>query len=265
MQRLDALLPEQARVGNWKRRYAPIGEKQGRVGLFTGCVGRISDQQALDAAIAVLTSLGYEVIVPGDQGCCGALQQHSGNPKAARSMGDINHKAFAGQGLDVILYLASGCGAQLATQTMEVPALEVSQFLNRCHWPESVQLHPLASSVGLHSPCTLKHQLKLADEPAKLLLRIPDIRLTRLDHITCCGAAGSYLLEQPEMSDTLAAQATRRILEQNLHYLATSNSGCALQIAKGIRNTDRPIRVVHPIQLIYFSLNGRGDQNSPEY
>lgn len=253
--RLDALLPDRARVGKWRQQYSPATPKQGRVGLFTGCAGRISDRQALDAAIAVLTRLGYEVIIPGNQGCCGAMHQHSGDPVTADAMALNNQQAFGDKGLDALIYLASGCGSQLIKQPLPIPVLEISQFLNRCHWPNDAVLHPMDCTVGLHAPCTLKHQLKLADEPENLLLRIPGIRLTCLDRIECCGAAGSYLLEQPMMADALGEQAIQQVPLQDLQVLATSNSGCVLQLASEIRKSGQAIRTVHPIELINTSLN----------
>ena len=253
--RLDNLLPDQASAGRWNQHYSPVTPKQGRVGLFTGCAGRISDRQALDAAVAVLTRLGYEVIIPGDQGCCGAMHQHSGDPVTAAAMAINNQQAFGEKGLDAIVYLASGCGTQLIKQPFTTPVYEVSQFLNHCCWPEDSVLSPMDCAVGLHSPCTLKHQLKLADEPEKLLLRIPGIRLIRLDRIECCGAAGSYLLEQPDMADALGARAIQQVPVQELQYLATSNSGCALQFTREIRKTGYPVKTVHPVELINNSLN----------
>ncbi|WP_260294369.1 (Fe-S)-binding protein [Sedimenticola hydrogenitrophicus] len=260
--RLDGLLPEHARVGSWRSSYPATTSRQGRVGLFTGCAGRISDRRALDAAIAVLTRLGFAVVVPDDQGCCGAMHQHTGEPQTAETMATINHKAFADKELDAVLYLASGCGTQLTELPLPAPVYEISQFLNRCHWPDDMRLNPVDGAVGLHSPCTLRHQLKLADEPEKLLLRIPGIRLIRLDQIQCCGAAGSYLLEQPEMSDALGARAIQQLPGQELQFLATSNSGCALQLARGLRQAGRKIRTVHPVELVEISLRERGSDQA---
>ncbi|AKH22280.1 hypothetical protein AAY24_13865 [Sedimenticola thiotaurini] len=255
MRRLDDLLPNRARLGSWRPRYPTSSPKQGRVGLFTGCAGRISDRPALDAAIAVLTRLGYEVVVPENQGCCGAMHQHGGDPTSAERMSNVNQRAFDNQGLDAIIYLASGCGAQLTRHPFAAPLYEISQFLNRCHWPTECQLNAMDCTVGLHSPCTLKYPLELTNEPEQLLRRIPDLRLVCLDQIDCCGAAGSYLLEQPAMSDALGSRAIRQVALQQLQFLATSNSGCALQLAREVRQSPQTIRTVHPVELINQSLN----------
>jgi len=254
-QRLDNLIPENAKVGSWANLYPPTTTPQGRVGLFTGCVGRISDRTALDAAIKVLTRLGFEVAIPSDQGCCGALQQHAGESLEAQQMSEINIQAFKRAGLDAILFVASGCGAHLVKQSFDIPVLEITQFLNRCHWPAQIELKPLPHTVGLHTPCSLKHQLKLASEPERLLQRIPGIQLITLQQVDCCGAAGSYLLEQPAMADALRQNAIDKITPMNLQYLATSNSGCALHLAGGLREIVGKPQILQPIELIEMSLS----------
>lgn len=255
-QRVDNLLPENARVGHWATLYPATTPSQGRVGLFTGCVGRMSDRTALDAAIKVLNRLGYAVVIPSDQGCCGALQQHAGESRAAQRMGDNNKRAFSRARVDAILFVASGCGAHLVRQSFDGPVLEITQFLNRCHWPDEIELKPLPCRVGLHTPCTLRHQLKLASEPERLLQRIPELRLVPLQQIDCCGAAGSYLLEQPAMADALRQNAIDQIIPMDLEFLATSNSGCALHLASGLCARVGKPRILQPIELIEMSLRG---------
>ncbi len=247
-------MPTNAKVGHWKKTYPTKTKPQGRVGLFTGCVGRISDRSGLNAAIKVLNHLGYEVVIPTNQGCCGALQRHAGDNKTAQQMSMQNQDAFSQDALDAIIYIASGCGAQLTQQVFSVPTWEISHFLNSIEWPEGIDLQPLPYRVALHSPCTLEHQLKLGDQPARLLSRIPQIQLTPLTEIDCCGAAGSYLIEQPTLADALRDRAIECIQSVEPEFLATSNSGCALHLASGLREKSKKRRVVHPVELIEMSL-----------
>ncbi|MCW8889085.1 MAG: heterodisulfide reductase-related iron-sulfur binding cluster [Sedimenticola sp.] len=253
--RLDDLIPTHAKVGHWRRDYPATSAQQGRVGLFTGCAGRISDRLALDAAISVLNRLGFEVVIPTQQGCCGALHQHAGDSETALIYSQQNQAAFGRDNLDAVLYVASGCGAQLNQQRFSVPTWEISHFINSCNWPPEVTLNPLPYRIGLNTPCSLKHSLKLDDQPPLLLNRIPEIDLTPLTQIDCCGAAGSYLLEQPTLSDALRDKAMATFKPAELDFLATSNSGCALQLASGLRKTNKNLRVVHPIELIAMSMS----------
>ena len=257
--RIDDLMPPQTRLRRWPRVSRPTSSPQGRVALFTGCVGRVADRPALEAAITLLRRLNYEVAIPGDQGCCGAMHQHGGAPENADTMARQNRQAFQSGDYDAVIYLASGCGAQLVNQIDDTPVLEISQFLVRSHWPKDVSLGRLDCSVALHTPCSQKNQLQLGDTPHEILARIPGIQLRRLEEIDCCGAAGSYLLLQPEMSDRLQSRALDHLYACQPDVLATSNTGCALQLAAGIRKDGRKVRVVHPVELLLESVH-KGDQ-----
>ncbi|MCK5360222.1 MAG: (Fe-S)-binding protein, partial [Gammaproteobacteria bacterium] len=64
------------------------------VSLFLGCVARSMDGKTLDDAIFVLEKIGYSVIIPTGQVCCGALTLHSGKEQDAKSLMMKNILAF---------------------------------------------------------------------------------------------------------------------------------------------------------------------------
>ena len=59
-------------------------EARARVGLFTGCVARLTERTTLKATLKVLHQLQIEVVIPESQGCCGAMQQHQGETATVR-------------------------------------------------------------------------------------------------------------------------------------------------------------------------------------
>lgn len=255
IRRLDALLPETVDSAPWNNPPDIRNKPQRRVALFTGCIARISERSAMDAAIRVMHRLKIEVIIPSNQGCCGAMHKHTGDPATADTMAEANLTAFNALDIDAILYLASGCGAQLASygedrHRLTAPVMEISQYLLGLPELDSLPLQPLAKRVALHTPCTLKHVLKGQKAPEQLLRRIPELVLEPLPDSGCCGAAGSYLLDQPEMSDKLRDIAINQLMEIKPEIIATSNTGCALHLGSGIRQASLAIEVVHPIQLI---------------
>ncbi len=69
----------------------------------------------------------------------------------------------------------------------------------------------------------------------------------------CCGAAGSYNLTEPEMSDRLAERKLRNILEANVEAVITANAGCSLQIQAVLRQAGKKIRVFHPMDILDWS------------
>lgn len=254
VRRLGNLLPPLAATSGWHKVYPADGKILGRVGLFTGCVGRITERPALEAAIRLLNRLGLEVIVPRDQGCCGALHLHNGAPDPARMLATTNRKAFKAADVESVIYLASGCGAQLLDYAslggaLQPAPIDISSYLTALSRLGELKLAPLEQRVLLHTPCSQRHAIRQPDQALPLLRRIPGIDLQVLPDQGCCGAAGSYLLTQASMSDRLRRETLEAIETRGGTILATSNTGCALHLAAGQRQRGSTVEVLHPVEL----------------
>ncbi len=254
--RLDRYLPRLPRTVKWRSRYEPQGTSRGDVALFTGCMAPF-DQATLRAATGLLAKWGYRVHIPPAQVCCGALDLHAGNPREARRLAMANREVFDALQAHALVFTASGCGATLSEygmlygEKLKMPVMGISQFLNRAGQPETITLLPLQKKVAVHDPCTLTHVLRTENSVYGLLARIPEIQLTPLpDNATCCGAAGSYMLTQPEMADALLADKIEQLRSLQPDILLTSNTGCALHLQAGIREAGLEIEVMHPVTLV---------------
>src|SRR6478672_5561262 len=60
------------------------GEPRMKVAMLLGCVQRAFFGDVNAATARVLGAYGCEVVAPGDQGCCGALELHAGRDEPAR-------------------------------------------------------------------------------------------------------------------------------------------------------------------------------------
>ena len=232
----------------WQTTYPAIGERVGQIGLFLGCISRFSNQAALLSATRILNQLGWEVVIPPKQTCCGALYQHAGDAATAHKLGAQNQAAFDGQSLEAILTIASGCGAHIKEYGhLSTPTYDISNFLNQQIWPEQIKLKPLPQQVIVHDACSLK----TASAVYQLLKRIPDIELISLaENSLCCGAGGINLVTEPQMADALLAPKLTSLQEHQATILLTSNTSCALHFAAGIRKAGLNIEVLHPVQLL---------------
>jgi glycolate oxidase iron-sulfur subunit len=244
----------------WRAVYPAVGVQRGAVALFLGCVARLIDTETNLAAIFVLNRLGYTVHVPRTQTCCGALYQHSGRMDEAKALILQNKQAFADLKIDAIISTASGCGAHLversAQQPMEgfsAPVMDINQFLVEQDWSD-VSFAPLPKKVAVHDPCTLRNVLRAASLPYQLLSHIPEIEVVALaGNHQCCGAAGTYFLDQPEIAESLLNEKIAALTRLHARYLVTSNIGCALHIASGLQHQKRQgsvIEVLHPVTLL---------------
>ena len=126
LEAIEGLLPPLAPEG-FADRFPLVVPAQGprryRVGLVLGCVQRLFDPAVNQAAVAVLSANGIEVVIPPEQGCCGAMTHHQGELEQTQALAQQLVASFAavvGPGkaagaepLDAVLVGASGCGHSL--------------------------------------------------------------------------------------------------------------------------------------------------------
>ena len=241
-----------------------------RVGLFSGCIMDVSEAVIHESTLTLLRYFGCEVVVPGNQGCCGALHVHSGDRKTAREFALKNLGAFEHSHLDAIISNAAGCGAQLKEYHnlfyAKTPGFEkdwigfgnklvdILEFLSR--FPEllkSLSWREDEEVVLYDAPCHLMYAQKVDKNPRKLLSSLPGIRLVPLNESNwCCGSAGIYNLIQPELSGAVLnrkVESIRQTLRTNpkATTILTGNPGCLYQIRAGIRSQNIDLRILHPV------------------
>jgi glycolate oxidase iron-sulfur subunit len=266
VQRLESLLPTLPARLPGQVFHSAQGLRRGRVALFLGCVARVLDAGTLAAAIRLLTRLGFDVVIPENQACCGALQREAGQSEQAQSLARYNLDAFRAAGVDAVITVASGCGAVLAdsgrndgTSTEHhVRILDIHQFLADVELPESMTLAPLPVTIAVQDPCSLRNALRAEQAVYALLGRIPAARIVPLaENHLCCGGAGGYPLRQPAMADLLRADKLAHLQQLQPAVLATANLGCALHLVAGLRAQGLNIEVTHPLVLFERQLRER--------
>lgn len=234
-----------------------IGARRGRLGLFLGCLARRLDQPVQDAAIAVLTRLGWDVQVPLAQGCCGALHRHAGAVAGEAALLAGNRRAFGLGGLDAVIVSASGCyeNVGLALAGGGPPVHELLAFIAADPQLDRLALQPLAQRIALHTPCTQASVVRAPGAAAALLQRIPGLELMPIGGHGCCGAAGSQMLLDAERAARLRAPLIEATRASAAHQLASGNIGCRLHLQAGLVAAGLSLPARHPIELLAEALS----------
>lgn len=228
-------------------RYPAQAESRGRVALFTGCLAEHFDRETLLAAIALLNAIGFEVLVPPPQNCCGAIHQHNG--QAAAALIEHNVQIFNALAVDAVVHVASGCGAMLSEYPAESAdgarfrqrLYDINEFL-LAHWPDALALRPFAGKIAVHEPCSQRNVLKNQQAVYALLAKIPDATIEPLaDNATCCGAGGSYMLTHPRHAEQLRAWKRRAIDAAAADAVVSGNFGCAFFLNAGSGQVQHPL------------------------
>ncbi len=253
--------------------YPAKGTQRARVALLTGCAQQVLAPQINWATLRVLSENGVEIVIPKDQGCCGALAMHGGEADQARGLALRNFTSFP-HDVDAVLTNAAGCGSGMKEYPLLFKDLpdeaEAHRFADRVQ-DVSVFLKdlglkpppPLAEPLRLayHDACHLAHAQGVRREPRRLLESIPNLTLVEIpDGETCCGSAGTYNLEQPEIARTLGERKVGTILETKVDSVAAGNVGCIIQIQTYLEGQGESIPVLHTLEVLdraYSSLRMR--------
>ena len=237
----------------------PGAKQEIAVALFQGCASSVFDQQTLTATRRLLESLGYRVNIPRQQGCCGALHQHNGDPDTASRLAERNLRAFCTDD-EPILVTASGCTAQLKQYDKLSDQVAAHGFADRVndvlhflcqHHGSQLEFRPLNGTVALHIPCTHRNALKQEQSILEVLAWIPGMEVIVVNRRGgCCGAAGSYMLSQPELSDRLRSPLIDTLVQTGAKLLLTTNIGCAIHLQAGVKERGLEIDVLHPVVLL---------------
>ncbi len=264
---LGRLLPQDS-SGALPRRLAAKDEMQGRVALFLGCTGRLFERRALLAAAELLSHCGYAVELPRAPHCCGSRALAHGDLAQAEQQRSETLALFDGlltEGVTAVLTLNSACGGLLGQFERWAPGEASTRLVPKVHdlvtfllqEPRFATLpfNPSPLRVALHTPCSATNLLGPGHDPKALLRRIPGLELVSMpQRYGCCGAAGDYLLDHPQTADTLREPLLAALAEAPCAALATSNIGCALHLAEGLRAVGMRTEVLHPLVLLAGAL-----------
>lgn len=249
--------------------------RQGRVALFAGCVMSTVFAATDRATIRVLNANGYEVVVPEDQGCCGALTVHAGALDRARGLARRNIAAFEQSDADYVVVNAAGCGAELKeyarlfagapdwsdrAAAFTARVRDITELLgallaeNRLN----TRFAPLPLRITYQEPCHLAHAQRITLPPRALLGAIPELELVEMEESSlCCGSAGIYNITRPAMANRLGDRKVRHILATGAQAVVTANPGCHLQLRASLQRAGSPLPVLHIVDLLDAAYRGR--------
>ncbi|UHD14448.1 (Fe-S)-binding protein [Thiocapsa bogorovii] len=257
--RLPALRPYHrmaTAMGAVARPIAPLnleGPEGADCDLFLGCMGSAAEGRAVEATLKVAARLNLRLRIVSPDTCCGAMLRHNGLPAQADAQREACVRIHGDRPL---VGLASACVAELRGDPALGDTRELCAFLDGVAWPGSLRIRPDRRRVLVHEPCSHRNQLGGNAAVYRLLGRIPGLAVTPMPPGQgCCGAAGTYLFQHPVMAEALLADLLAPVRLDPPDVIVTTNPGCALHLAAGVREAGLEIAVLHPVELIAAALD----------
>ncbi len=267
MREMEAMLgPTQGGIRRWSAPHVTParGPVRYRVGFIEGCIMPQLFGDTNAATVRVLAMNGCVVYSPPKQGCCGALQMHTGDRPTAQDLARRNIEAFEGLGLDAIIINAAGCGSTLKeyahlladdpryaerARAFQNLVKDVSEFLASIDLVPPTQ--PVPMRVTYQDACHLVHGQGIRQQPRKLLRQIPGLELVEMNFSdVCCGSAGIYNLTHYDLSMRVLEEKMDNVLATGATAVVAPNPGCTMQLAYGARRRGVQLELLHVVDLL---------------
>jgi glycolate oxidase iron-sulfur subunit len=273
---MESLAPRLDRPEPLPERISASGERRAVVGLLTGCVQGAFFPGVNAATARVLQAEGCDVVVPRQQGCCGALSVHNGREDEGQRFARRLVDTFESTGVERVVVNAAGCGSTMkeyAELLADDPAYadRARAFSDRVRDITEVldelgpvaPRHPLEMTVAYHDACHLAHAQGIRAQPRKLLRAIPGLELREIaDPELCCGSAGVYNILNPEPARELGDRKAANIVATGAEVLVTANPGCLMQVSSALQRAERsvpsgrPMGMAHTVEVLDASIRG---------
>ncbi|MFC1932009.1 (Fe-S)-binding protein [Chloroflexota bacterium] len=208
--------------------------------------GSDADAQPLRDAVKVLSNLGVKFgYLAEDEPCCGGLLHYIGLHKEFAQNAQEVYDRLKSRGVKRIIGIVPSCTytlRNLIPDSVDGHDLEVKHFCEVV--AESISSHelrfPREVEVTYHDPCQLVRYLGLVEEPRQILRAIKGIELvetewTKGEWATCCGGGGGFEAVFPELSQILAVNRAKELVETGAEIIVTHCPGCIMQLKTGLK------------------------------
>jgi glycolate oxidase iron-sulfur subunit len=202
------------------------------------------------ATTHVLAAHGVEVVVPSGQGCCGALAAHSGDLTRGVRLAEGHRRAFPAD-VDALVVTAAGCGSWMKDHPQAgPPVLDAAEYLDQLGLRQALRLTAPVTAV-YQDACHLAHAQQVTAAPRRLLQQVEGLTLVALaDAGVCCGSAGLYNIEQPELAGELGRRKAAAVVASGARMAVTGNIGCMTQLEATLAAGGHDVAVRHTMEVL---------------
>ncbi len=234
--------------------------------FFPTCLVENFYPRAAQAAVNILTALGFSPRTPSGLTCCGQPAFNAGHWQEARRMALHTLEVLEASPGAVVLPSGS-CAAMLRhgypelfagdarnlprAQALAERVFEFTEFVwEQRRWPGERPLRTQAGPppVAYHPSCHLLRRLGVDRQP-RGLLTAAGIAFTPLPP-ECCGFGGLFAVEQPELSAELLARKIAAIEASGARLVTGCDVSCLMHIEGGLRKRGSEVRCLHIAELL---------------
>lgn len=238
-----------------------------RVDLFPTCVVDALNPDVGVATVRLLRSRGHDVGLAEGSTCCGQPAWNSGHAEEAAKVARTTLAALEASGADAVVVPAGSCttmirvfwpelfevvgdheGVERARRVGE-RVRELSEFL--------VADEAGTAAVGdrppavYHRSCHMLRELRIEDEPERLLEEAGYERREPATTGRCCGFGGLFTVKLPELSQAMADEVLDAYAATGAQTVVGCDTSCLLQLQGRARHRGMALAFEHLAQALH--------------
>ncbi|WP_436499241.1 (Fe-S)-binding protein [Actinokineospora sp. HUAS TT18] len=236
------------------------------VGLFITCFNDTMFPDTGKSVVKVLERLGYKVVFPAAQTCCGQMHFNTGYQRECVPLARGFVERF--ENVDVVVAPSASCVAMVrefygrvaevggdpglaAAVARTVPKVyEFTEFL-----VDVAKVTDVGASfphkVTYHPTCHGLRMLGLGERPLTLLRAVRGLRLVDLPAATeCCGFGGTFALKNSDVSVAMGADKVSRVLSTGAEVLTAADNSCLMHVGGLLSRARSGVRVMHLAEIL---------------
>ncbi|MBV8779798.1 MAG: (Fe-S)-binding protein [Phycisphaerae bacterium] len=235
------------------------------VALFVTCLTDQFYPRVGVAVVKILERLGWQVVFPKQQTCCGQPFFNNGyHPEAA----ELAKKLIAA--FESYEYIVTPSGSCCAMIREHIPHLlaedaawasgarglaehtfEFVEFLDKVQHADFSKITlPAERSVTYHYTCHLRG-IGMKDEGVRMLQQIGNVDFRPLEKTDqCCGFGGTFALKYPTISGTIVQDKIDCITKSGAATTICNDAGCTMNISGMCHRHGVATKVTHIAELL---------------
>jgi Fe-S oxidoreductase len=203
---------------------------------FAGCMTH-QTPSIKKAMKSILAEAGVNFWFMDEDGgiCCGRPMMLAGHQDQATILMEKNRRLIHESGAQTLLTSCPICFKIFAQQyDMNIRVMHHTQYLLELAEKKRIHLEPLSMNAVYHDPCELSRDLRVYDEPRKLLNNMVDLVRPEYerDNALCCGSSLANITASNEVRLKVARDAYEKINPHGAEQLVTSCPLCKKSFEK---------------------------------
>ena len=253
-----------------------LSKSKAEVIYFVGCTGSydVNVEEVAINTVNIFEFSGTDFGILGNkERCCGSVLLRMGDHESFETIAKENIKQFNELGIKALVTSCSGCFKTIKEDYAKIGGMNfdvkhTAEYLVDLIKAGKLELkHEVKMKVTYHDPCHLGRHSGVFDAPREVLKSIPGIELVEMERSRefsrCCGAGGGLKAGYPDIQNKISQKRVSDALATGATELVSACPFCYQGLQVGIQSMNAPITMRDITELVYMSLTGKTQKESP--